>query len=49
MGIMDVIIDKPVRNAGKGGAIKFKRDIKRKTSGDINLKGVKTTEQMRGL
>jgi hypothetical protein len=49
MGIMDVIIENPVRNAGKGGAIRFKRDVKRKTSGDINLKGVKTTDQMRGL
>lgn len=37
MGIMDVVVTSPVKEPGKKGAIKFSRDIKQKTAGDIEL------------
>lgn len=44
MGIMDIEITRPSRRAGKPGAIRFKRDVKQKTYGDITLKGVRVKE-----
>lgn len=43
LGIMDVHITSPTKKAGKPQAIRFKRDVKRRTRGDITLKGIKVT------
>jgi len=37
MGIMDITVKKPSKTPGKKGAIKFTRDIKQKTRGDISI------------
>lgn len=43
LGIMDIIISKPLKKAGRKGSIRFRPDVKQKTKGDLILKGVKVT------
>ena len=44
MGMMDILISKPKVAPGSEGAIKYTRDIKQKTTGDISLGKVRGTE-----
>jgi len=37
LGFMDITINRPDKNPGKAGAIKFKPDIENKTHGDVQL------------
>jgi len=41
LGTQDILIDDPTRKPGKKGAIRFRADPKQKTTGDIDLTGVK--------
>lgn len=37
LGVMDILISSPSKKPGKPGAIKYRRDVKQKTTGDITI------------
>jgi len=41
LGVQDITIKSPTRKPGKKGAIKYRKDPQRRTTGDISLKGIR--------